>query len=71
MPSVSVSLNEITRTGAGARADDRTLLAADERATYGADRAANNRAFRLAVMVPVSSSVSGDVHNGQNEQRDY
>jgi hypothetical protein len=51
MPSVSVSLDEITCSGPGSGSDHRSSFTADQRTTHSSCDAAYNRASSSTVMV--------------------
>jgi hypothetical protein len=48
--SVSVSLNQVARAGAGARADHRSFASAHDRTADGADTGADQCSFKSAVV---------------------
>jgi hypothetical protein len=51
MPSVSVSLDKITRSGSGSGSDDRAFFPTNQRTADSSCNAAYNRAFSSTVMM--------------------
>jgi hypothetical protein len=68
MPSVSVSLDEITCSGSGSGSDDRAFFPADQRTAYGSGYAAYNRAFSSTMVVSPVTPL-GKAHASKNSEQ--
>jgi hypothetical protein len=72
MPSVSVTLNQVSGSRASTGSDDRALLAADNRAAHCSGNAADNRASPPAVVMstPLGQTFADEGSEQQNQPHD-
>ena len=68
MLAVSVTLDQVTRSGSGARSNHSAFLASNQRSADRACHSANNRALGLAVVVSVRSPVGQAFGGRQNDK---
>jgi len=69
MPSIAVALNQVARARAGSGADHRAFLSTDQSTADRAGHSADDRAFGLAVVMPVRTPMREALRGGAEKYK--
>jgi hypothetical protein len=70
MSSIAVALNQVARTRAGSRTDNRALLSADQSTSNRSCDSSNDGPFGLTVVMPIRTPVRQTLRRSTEKYKD-